>query len=59
MLPNEIPKDTVQFWVGVKEYKKCNHESLYEDFAKYALSCLSTPVSNAVVERVFSAVACI
>jgi len=40
-----LPVDTEQFWIGVLEHK-----------ATFALTCLITPVNNAVVERIFSLV---
>lgn len=48
-----IPHDPVKFWAQVKKFTK-NGSKPYEELAGYALSCLTTPVSNAVVERVFS-----
>ncbi|GFN83845.1 Zinc finger mym-type protein 1 [Plakobranchus ocellatus] len=45
-----IPQDSEQFWFGV-----LGHPS-FKDISTYALTCLATPVSNAVVERVFSLV---
>ena len=49
----EIPQDTVKFWVGVHE-KRAADGFPFTELAQYALWCLATPVSNAVVERVFS-----
>ena len=46
-----IPTDTEKFWIGVRE------NSSFKDLADFALTCLVTPVSNAIVERVFSLVA--
>lgn len=48
-----IPEEPVQFWSSVKKYQE-GGERPYEQLASYALSCLTTPVSNAVVERIFS-----
>lgn len=48
-----IPDDPVQFWSSVKNYEE-EGKRPYEELASYALSCLTTPVSNAVVERIFS-----
>ncbi|GFO11547.1 Zinc finger mym-type protein 1 [Plakobranchus ocellatus] len=42
--------ETEKFWVGVRQ-----NES-FRDLANYVLTCLTTPVSNAVVERMFSLV---
>ena len=43
-----IPGDTELFWSAL-----IKHESL-KDLAEYALTCLTMPVSNASVERMFS-----
>ena len=48
-----IPTDSVKFWVGVLKH------SSFKELATYALSCLTTPVSNATVERIFSLVSAI
>ena len=42
--------DTKNFWIGVRE------NNSFVDLANYALTCLTTPVSNATVERIFSLV---
>ena len=46
-----IPKDSEEFWVGVL------HHDSFKELAMYALTCLVTPVSNAIVEKIFSIVA--
>ncbi len=51
-----IPKDTVDFWLGVKSYTNTMGEKVYNDLAEYALTCLTLPVSNSTVERIFSTV---
>ena len=51
-----IPTDTVKFRSGVLQYKTSSGCFPFRELAIYALSCFSTPVSNAVVERVFSTV---
>lgn len=48
-----IPLDSEKFWLGVMQH------GFYNDLAMYALCCLSTPVSNACVERIFSLVTAI
>lgn len=48
--PNGIPTDSEEFWVGVFQHRD------FRELAKYALTCLVTPVSNAIVERMFSLV---
>ena len=54
-----IPKESVQFWIKVSQYTDMSGDHPYSDLARYALSCLSLPVSNACVERVFSQMAAI
>ena len=51
-----IPTEAVSFWSGVLEYQNLLGNSTYHDLATYALACLTTPTSNAVVERMFSCV---
>ena len=40
--------NTEKFWVSILQHP------LFQDLAVYALTCLVTPVSNAVLERIFS-----
>jgi hypothetical protein len=49
-----IPEDTVKFWAGILKYQDSSKQKPYQELATYALSCLTVPVSNAVVERIFS-----
>jgi hypothetical protein len=42
--------DTEQFWIGVLQHKT------FKELATFALTCLITPVSNTVAERIFSLV---
>ncbi|XP_076049704.1 uncharacterized protein LOC143030440 [Oratosquilla oratoria] len=51
---NKIPDDSVQFWIGVGNCYDTLGNKSFIDLATYALSCLVTPVSNALVERIFS-----
>lgn len=51
VLKNGIPSDAESFWFGVLQ-----NSSSFNDLALYALTCLTTPVSNAYVERLFSLV---
>ena len=44
-----IPTDAVQFWVTVFGYRNDLEEKPFKELASYALSCLTTPTSNAVV----------
>lgn len=52
----EIPCDSVSFWCGVLQYKSSSGKRIFKELAEYVLACLTTPVSNAVVERIFSTV---
>jgi hypothetical protein len=45
-----LPVNTKQFCIGVLQHKA------FKELATFALTCLITPVSNAVVERIFSLV---
>ena len=47
---SSIPVDTEQFWIGVLLHKA------FKELTTFALTCLITSVSNAVVERIFSVV---
>ena len=42
--------NTEEFWTGVLQHKA------FEELATFARTCLIAPVSNAVVERIFSLV---
>ena len=55
----ETPKDTVSFWCGVMRYENSLGNKPFAELANYVLACLTTPVSNAVVERIFSSVTCV
>ncbi|KAK4313003.1 hypothetical protein Pmani_015614 [Petrolisthes manimaculis] len=52
----KIPCDSVSFWCGVLQYKSSSEKRIFKELSEYALACLTTPVSNAVVERIFSTV---
>ena len=54
VFPDGIPSDAVGFWSGVLQYKNLTGNTTYYHLATYALACLTTPTSNAVVERIFS-----
>lgn len=43
-----------EFWVAVSKITTAVGAKAFEDLADFALRCLSVPLSNAVVERVFS-----
>lgn len=50
----ELPVSAEVFWFGVGDYKDMLNRKPFFDIAQAALSVLSMPISNAVVERVFS-----
>lgn len=52
----EIPLDSVSFWSRVQQYKTSSGKYVFKELSNYVLACLTTPVSNAVVERIFSTV---
>jgi hypothetical protein len=45
-----FPVDPEQFWIGVLQHRA------FKELATFGLTCLIIPVSNAVVERIFSIV---
>ncbi len=47
-------KDAVEFWTIVANIRNAIDEHIFTDLASFALRALSLPVSNAVVERIFS-----
>lgn len=49
-----IPKDTETFWSKIFSFEGGEGIFPYRPLAKYALSCLTMPISNAFVERIFS-----
>ena len=49
-----VPNIPVQFWAAVRRFQDTTGFCPYKDLITYALACFSTPVSNALVERVFS-----
>ena len=53
---SQIPTDSESFWTGVLKYEDAAGNKKFRMLALYALSCLSIPLSNAVVERLFSTV---
>ena len=54
MFEQEVPANAVQFWAAIHSYQNGTGSYPYRLLATYALACLSTPVSNALVERMFS-----
>ncbi|CAK8682851.1 unnamed protein product [Clavelina lepadiformis] len=57
--PDGLPKETVPFWLGIRNFETVDSCKPYKELAHYALACLATPVSNAIVERMFSHVTCV
>lgn len=51
--------DTVKFWATVLKLKDAGGEQAFRELALFALKCMSLPISNAVVERIFSVLSCI
>lgn len=47
-------KDAIGFWAEVFEDKDAGGNKRFENIARFALSLLTTPISNATVERAFS-----
>ena len=54
-----IPNTAAAFWSRVAEAKNSLRDKPFKELTTYALNCLTTPVSNAVVERTFSLLASI
>ena len=52
----EIPQDSEKFWIGVGNRTNSLGELMFDELSTYVLACLSVPLSNAIVERVFSGV---
>ena len=49
-----IPNDPVTFWTVCRDYKNSLNENCFEELADTALTANCLPISNAVVERIFS-----
>ncbi len=49
-----LPREAEEFWSKVLDYQRSDNVKPYRELAQYALAALAVPVSNAVVERVFS-----
>ncbi|XP_050059097.1 uncharacterized protein LOC114130437 isoform X1 [Aphis gossypii] len=52
-------KNTQEFWVDVLNIKETGGKKKFEDLALFVLQILSLPLSNAIVERVFSVMNCV
>ena len=53
----EKPLDSVKFWVAVRQIVNAKGDKCFKELADFALLAFSLPISNAVVERVFSIMA--
>ena len=51
---DSVIPNTVAFWSHVTDVQTSLGDKSFKELATYALNCLTTPVSNAVVERTFS-----
>jgi len=51
---DQIIESSTAFWSNVRVHKDVGGSQPFEKLAKFALKILSLPLSNAVVERVFS-----
>ena len=49
--------DIIKFWAGVWSVQTAAGDRVFDDLARYVLALLSLPLSNAVVERLFSMLA--
>ena len=56
LFQGDILKDTVEFWLCIRKHKNTTGSQPYKELPLYALTCLSTPISNAVCEQIFSLV---
>ncbi|KAK4320651.1 hypothetical protein Pmani_008484 [Petrolisthes manimaculis] len=51
---DEIPNDSVTFWVAVKQYENAAGVKCFSELAEMVLNAHVIPLSNAYVERIFS-----
>lgn len=51
---SEIPDDPAKFWIFLRFFKNASGDFIFEELSMIAIKLLSLPLSNAVVERVFS-----
>ena len=55
VLGGNIPDTTSDFWLGISNYTaESAGKKSYKQLTMYAFACQLAPVSNAVVERIFS-----
>ncbi|XP_022160034.1 uncharacterized protein LOC111026289 [Myzus persicae] len=52
-------KSTQEFWIDILNIRDNGDEKKFEDLALFVLQILSLPLSNAIVERVFSVMNCV
>ena len=52
----QLPKDSTVFWGKVMQFRDSSDDRPYRELSMYALDCLLTPTSNAVIECIFSQV---
>jgi len=52
----QITSDTASFWIGIASYTNVANEHPFYELVMNCLACCSLPVSNTVVERIFSVV---
>ena len=50
----DLPKESEPFWAKIRKHQLSDGSFPYRELSNYALAALSVPVSNAIVERVFS-----
>ncbi|TRY78592.1 hypothetical protein TCAL_12280 [Tigriopus californicus] len=50
----DLPQESESFWAKIRLYKLSDESHPYRELVDYALAALSVPVSNAIVERIFS-----
>ncbi|CAG9793236.1 unnamed protein product [Diatraea saccharalis] len=48
------PNDIVNFWIQVLKMMNAGGSQMFKELAEFSIRCLSLPLSNAVVERIFS-----
>jgi len=51
---DEVPNDPAKFWICVRFFKNAGGDFIFKDLSVIVIKLLSLPLSNAVVERVFS-----
>ena len=51
-----IPTDSIEFWLGVSKKTDSLGHYCFPELCDYVFNCLTVPVSNAIVERIFSGV---